>query len=176
MITGSSVHNQRIERLWRDMHRSVTVLFYKLFYYLEHHGLLDPLNEHHLWALHYIFIPRINRSLKEFVNSWNNHPLRTAGHKSPQQLFTAGALLLQNSQISALDFFDSVDDSYGIDPDGPIPAAVSEEGIVIPQTTLRFSEDDMHVLQHVDPFGVSNNYGIDLHEKTINFISSFVPV
>ena len=135
------------------------------------------MNIRHLWALHYIFIPRINRSLKEFINSWNNHPLRTAGHKSPQQLFTAGALLLQNSQIAALDFFDSVDDSYGIDPDGPIPATVSEEGIVIPQTTLRFSEDDMHVLQqHVDPFGVSDNYGIDLYEQTLHFISSFVPV
>lgn len=175
MITGSSVHNQRIERLWRDMHRSATVLFYKLFYYLEHHSLLDPLNEHHLWALHYIFIPRINRSLQEFVNSWNNHPLRTAGHKSPQQLFTAGALLLQNSQIAALDFFDSVDESYGIDPDGPIP--VSEEGIIIPQTTLRFSEGDMQLLQqHVHPCGVSDNYGIDLYEQTLHFISSFVPI
>ena len=101
MITGSSVHNQRIERLWRDMHKSVTILFY----FLEHHDLLDHLNEHHLWALHYTFVPQINHSLLEFVNSWNNHPIRTAAHKSPQQLFTAGCLLLQNSQISALDFF-----------------------------------------------------------------------
>ena len=36
MITGSSTHNQRIERLWCDVHRSVTSLFYRLFYFLEH--------------------------------------------------------------------------------------------------------------------------------------------
>ena len=78
MITGNSVHNQRIERLWRDMHRSVTVLFYKMFYYLEHHGLLDPINELHLWALHYVFIPRINRSLQEFLHEWNKPQVTTA--------------------------------------------------------------------------------------------------
>lgn len=49
MLTGCSVHNQRIERLWRDMHRSVTILFYKMFYYLEEYNLLDHLNEEHLW-------------------------------------------------------------------------------------------------------------------------------
>lgn len=175
MITGNSVHNQRIERLWRDMHQSVTVLFYRMFYYLEHHGLLDPLNEVHLWALHYVFVPRINRSLQEFVNGWNNHPLRTAGHKSPQQLFTAGALLLQNSQIAALDFFDSVDESYGIDPDGPI--TLSELGITIPESAVRFSVSDIQALKvHVDPCGISGNYGIDLYEQTLQFISGFTPI
>ena len=101
MITGCSVHNQRIERLWRDMHRSVTILFYKMFYFLEQHDLLSHLNEHHLWALHYVFIPRINRGLKDFVNGWNNHPVSTASHKSPQQLFTAGCLLLQKRSNSS---------------------------------------------------------------------------
>ena len=28
MITGCSTHNQRIERLWRDMHKSATVMYY----------------------------------------------------------------------------------------------------------------------------------------------------
>ena len=157
------------------MHGSVTVLFYKMFYFLEHHSLLNSLNEHHLLALHYIFIPRINRSLKEFVNSWNNHPIRTAQHKSPQQLFTAGCLLLQNSQIPALDFFHSFDDTYGIDPDGPIP--ISQESISVPQSTLRFSDADMQLLKHrIDPLGVSDNYGIDLYEQTLDFISTLIPI
>ena len=38
VLVGSSVHNQRIERLWRDMHRCVTTMFYRLFYCLEHHN------------------------------------------------------------------------------------------------------------------------------------------
>ena len=48
MLTGSSTHNQRIERLWRDMHSSVTLLYYRLFYYLEQLDLLDLLNDLHL--------------------------------------------------------------------------------------------------------------------------------
>ena len=129
IITGSSIHNQRIERLWRDVHHGVTKLYYRLFYFLEQHNLLDPVNERHLYALHYIFLPRINRSLKGFLMSWNHHRIRTAHHKSPHQLFVAGLLLLRHSNLTALDFFDSVDDSYGVDHDGP--EAHDEEGTVV---------------------------------------------
>lgn len=122
VIVGSSVHNQRIERLWRDMHRCVTMLFYKLFYFMEQTDVLDPLNEEHIYALHYVFIPRINRALSEFMRGWNHLPIRSAHHKSPHQLFTAGALLLQHSGLVALDFLDDVDDTYGIDVDAPVPA------------------------------------------------------
>ena len=66
MIVDSSIHNQHIERLWRDMHHGVTKLFYRLLYFLEEHDQLDPLNEQHLYALHYVFVPRINRALTEF--------------------------------------------------------------------------------------------------------------
>lgn len=45
MVTGSSTHNQRIERLWVDVYRSVIVVYYRLFYYLEQNQLLDALNE-----------------------------------------------------------------------------------------------------------------------------------
>ena len=57
---GSSVHNQRIGSLWRDMHRCVTSLNYKLFYYLEHNELLNPIDNIHIFSLNYIFIPQIN--------------------------------------------------------------------------------------------------------------------
>ena len=50
VIVGSSVHNQRVERLWRDMHRCVTLLFYRLFYFMENQGILDPVSERDLYA------------------------------------------------------------------------------------------------------------------------------
>lgn len=66
MITGSFVHNQRIERLWQDMHRCAIKLFYRLFYYLEEQGVLNPDNDVHIYALHYIYIPRVNDTLTAF--------------------------------------------------------------------------------------------------------------
>ena len=57
VLVGRSVHNQRIERLWRDVHGAVTQVYQKLFRYVEQEGLLDQLNEKHSFALHYIYIP-----------------------------------------------------------------------------------------------------------------------
>ncbi len=77
MITGTSVHNQRIERLWRDMFSATVKLYYHLFYYLEECNLLDPQNDRHIFALHYIYLPRLNKSLQSFKEAWNKHGLRT---------------------------------------------------------------------------------------------------
>ena len=48
-ITGSSVHNQIIERLWRDTFRCVGHNYYAVFYELENCGLLGANDD-----LHYI--------------------------------------------------------------------------------------------------------------------------
>ena len=88
VITGSSVHNQRIERLWVDLSSVVTAHYINLFSYMERQMLLDPDNEIHLYTLQYIFIPRINNALRIFVDQWNNQPLRTARGQSPLQLWT----------------------------------------------------------------------------------------
>jgi hypothetical protein len=58
-ITGRSVHNQRIEWLWRDVFDGCVSLFYYLFYGLEDEGLLDPNSESDLFAFPYTFLPRI---------------------------------------------------------------------------------------------------------------------
>ena len=76
-ITGRSVHNQRIERLWRDVYADCIYLYHNLFYGMEHYSLLDPDNEVHLFALHFVFMPRINRSLELFTNGFNQSPIST---------------------------------------------------------------------------------------------------
>ncbi len=171
VIVGASVHNQRIEQLWRDMHRCVTILFYKLFYFMEQVDLLDCLNETHLYSLHYVFIPRINRALALFIGGWNYHPIRTAHHKSPQQLFTAGALLLQHSGLAALDFFENVEEEYGIDMEGPVPS--QGRSIVVPEVPIRLSSENFaHLQQAVNPLASSDEFGIDLYEQVLQFMST----
>ena len=74
-IAGRFVHNQQIERLWRDLFLSCTCLFYQLFYFMEANGNLDIDNEIHIFCLHYVFIPRVNASLCHFIEAWNNHTI-----------------------------------------------------------------------------------------------------
>ena len=71
--SGSSVHNQRIERLWRDTFTCVCHTYYNLFYEMEDSGLLLTTDNKHLFCLHYIFLPRINLQLQQFMEGWNNH-------------------------------------------------------------------------------------------------------
>ena len=64
MLTGSSIHNQRIEQLWRDLFRCAIQLYYRLFYFLEDQDKLVPSNQQHFYALHYVYLPRINKTLE----------------------------------------------------------------------------------------------------------------
>ena len=61
-------------------------------------SLLDPLNEVDLCCLHFIYLPRIGKSLKEFHNSWNCHSLSTEGSKTPHQLFFEGIIASENDE------------------------------------------------------------------------------
>ena len=69
LSAGKSTHNQRIERLWRDVFSGCLSLFHEIFYFLESEHGLDPDNDHHLWCLHFVFLPIINRHLITWKNS-----------------------------------------------------------------------------------------------------------
>jgi hypothetical protein len=64
IITGPSTHNQRIERLWRDVFQGVLSYYYHLFYFLEDQLVLDPLNDKHIAALHHTYMDEINSNFK----------------------------------------------------------------------------------------------------------------
>ena len=97
------------------MFSAVIRLNYRLFYYLEECNLLNPLNDRHIFALHYVYLPRINNALKSFKEAWDNHGIRTESNLSLCQRFVGGSLQLRQSGLAALDFFDHVSDDYGVD-------------------------------------------------------------
>lgn len=89
-ITGRSVHNARIECLWRDVFQSCTVLYYNIFSIVEDTNELNVDNEVHLFCLQYVFIPKINMSLTAFKQGWNQHPLQLERGLSPNRLWIQG--------------------------------------------------------------------------------------
>ena len=50
VLTGSSVHNERVERMWRDITRCVSSPYISIFRQLESEGLLASDNEVDLFA------------------------------------------------------------------------------------------------------------------------------
>ena len=87
-----------IESLWRDLFMGCTFVFYNLFYHMESCGILEPANELHLFALHYVFLPRINRNLQMFQEAYNRSPLGTERGCSATQLWIRGILAMAHSQ------------------------------------------------------------------------------
>ncbi len=80
VITGSSVHNERVERLWRDVHRCILIMFGDLFRCLEQEELLNPLicSVYTSSSYHALIV--------EFRESWNHHKHSSEGNRSPYQL------------------------------------------------------------------------------------------
>lgn len=95
VIAGSSVHNERIERMWRDINRIVSSQFREMFYHLESGGILDPLNEADLFCLLWVYSDLINKILSEHTRAHNHHGVSTEGNFTPLQLHHANIHLME---------------------------------------------------------------------------------
>ncbi|XP_028412590.1 uncharacterized protein LOC114535487 [Dendronephthya gigantea] len=176
MITGRSVHNQRIERLWRDLFNGVTFIYYSLFYHLEDNGILEPSNPSHLFALHYTYIPRINRHLETWRQGYLQHRIRTARNRSPMQLYIIGLLQYRNSQHVAIhDLYEPTTMQYAVDWGGPLPVDADVDVVEVPETICPFSPQRFEELQAtIDPLRESDSYGIDIYLESLRFVNTIV--
>jgi hypothetical protein len=159
-IAGRSVHNVRIERLWRDVFEELLIVFYDLFSQMEAASILNVDSEVDIFLLHYIYIPILNSRLLFFQNGWNNHSVRTV-NKKPVTLFSPVFLLGEA--------FQPIDDSGCLTEN---QAEVSElirnsKNNVIVEVNSKFSGEVLVVLQALFPIVTEfdGNYCVDLFKK-----------
>lgn len=170
-ITGRSVHNTRIERLWREVNRLVNHYYMAIFRHMEQCGILDANNEIDIFVLHFVYVPRISRSLQEFTQQWNHHGIRTASHCSPLALWHSGMISSPNDSLLDIDL-----DSYGIDYDTVMPLDSSDDNnIVVPECLFSLSENGMAFLERtVHPLTVDGDSGINHFCLARSFIDTFI--
>ena len=162
VITGSSTHNERIERLWRDVYRCVGVIFADTFRQLEDEGSLDNLNDIDLYCLHFVFKPRINFALAAFVESWNNHSISTEGNYTPNQLFVQGILQAPESFIQH--------------HTAQIPSCTvhqspsSRSHVQVPHSAFEPCVTLCIRLSRVNPLGPSDNFGCDIYLRVTEIV------
>ena len=71
-----------------------------------------------------------------------------------------------------MDFFDNVDSSYGTVEQGLV---AEDDGVQVPHCEFSLTEEHYIELQQaVDPLQSSDNYGIELYEQTLGFITLVV--
>lgn len=173
-IAGTSTQNQRIERLWRDVFRAVAHMFYYTFQAMEEAGILDRNNDLHLFVLHFIFLPRINRALESFTSAWNLHPIRTERNWTPVRIWSNG--MIDHDLNAVADVAESAVSNdnlewYGYDPQAPHPSDDGLSSVNVDDVAIDIPEEALEQLQReVDPLQESNLYGIDLYQQALNVL------
>eukprot|EP00794_Sanderia_malayensis_P004922 gene4922-5569_t len=175
-IVGRSVHNQRIERLWRDVFAKVLEKYYKLFHHMEDHRILNITNDMHLYCLQYTFIPRIQENLTLWTRAHNNHRLRTEHNRTPLQLWHSGSLEHSHNNNTAMNnlFRRNLDNIGQIIARFFRTADLAEPGdiaVVLPRVARPLTNAQFENLQRIDVLADSQSDGLDIYGTVFRYVS-----
>lgn len=188
MLLEEEVHTIRGLKDWVDLWRGGSNVYCDLFHFLESEGIVDVDNEMHMWALQYVYIPRINKDLTNFKHQWNNHGLRTERHQSPLQIFVRDCLAQQSLPSTAMqEIFARPSDSTGGETNSAelvggdshsVSGAVSHvhwlERVTVPPNQFTVTDDEMKQLtEQIDPLeGPRENLGVNVLKDVLSFVEN----
>ena len=124
----------------------------------------------HIYGLSFVFLPRVNRHLKQFVDAWNEHQMRTEGNMAPTQNWIHSSELYDHCS-------DDISPDFSIDWNGPMPSrryssSGEGEGIQIPEIQLHLNEaEEEYLVRNIDPLGQSENFGCDIFFTDIQVLN-----
>ena len=166
IITGKSTHNQRVERLWKDVFTGVLGLYYEPFYHMESCSILDPSNEVHIAVLHHVYLQHINRHLDVWREAWSHHNLRTVG-SSPMRLWLSAQM--QNPvgiELSAEEIIE-----YGMEGEDMDDHDGDSRPIFVAPTEVLNERCIEHLHYEIPVQWTSNNFGIDIYLRALDIIN-----
>ena len=160
-------HNQRIERLWRDIFDEVLKLYYDLFYFCEDIGMPDVLNDVHVQSLDYVFLPVVNKKLEIWYGTWCCHRMRTVT-ATPVQLWLSGHYQHPcgiNLNTSEMGFYGSAGDFSREDDEESRPAHI----VQAVENELRLIRDEQ-----INSTLYTENSGIEAYRAAFEIISKHI--
>ena len=135
---------------------------------MEEEGILDRNSIIDLFALHYIYQPRIQASLNEFKESGNHQPVSTEKNNTPYQIWLMGMMDSKYESRQGVRFYVELNgmniNEFGIDPGMKFNnSSEKDEEQIQPQSEFDHKVDELlELLKKLFPeFVDDGNYGID---------------
>jgi hypothetical protein len=162
VLVGKSVHNQRIERHNRALNEQLLSTFRQQFYELESQGALDVNNDTDIFCLHYVYLPRINKALDEFVAANNSDRFSTENNRTPKRLFWC------NTRLA--DYYEGVIPQHPNQPNIEELTSRDLPHIYVPDTPNPLGDDNF---QHVHDFVISLSCqeAMTVYRDVVHFIA-----
>ena len=124
--------------------------------------ILDPLNETDLFCLLYVYLPRLNKNLAEFVSAHNNHKISTEGNNTPAQIFWT------NLHLTALGEGRDPNDAWmGVNINEL--ASTNLPHVQVPPTSNPLHDTEYEELQRLVDL-LTSTCGKELYRRTVDFV------